>query len=121
MVFVEPPKREGNEIILSITGFISICPRTGNEDKANIEIRYVPGEIQIDRYTLKKYLDLFRDKEIYMEVTPINILDFCVNYCLTHAQESSKSMMEAVPKRITIKTTYYKPKRMNIEINFNRE
>jgi len=53
------------------------------EIKPNIEIRYVLKEIQIDRYILKKYPELFR-RNIHREITPINI---CVNYyCLTHTR-----------------------------------
>ena len=119
-------ERKGIEIILHFQRFKSICPITGREDQGEIVITYEPGRIEIDIDDLKKYLDLFQNKEILMEDVPINILSFCIKNCISRYRKDAaekfnlSGIMDAAPRKITVKAIFHKPKKMDITVNFCR-
>ena len=55
--------------------FTCLCPKTGQPDFADLEIRYVPDKLCIELKSLKLYLWSFRNEGVFHEKVINDILD----------------------------------------------
>lgn len=55
--------------------FTSLCPKTGQPDFAEVEIRFVPGSLCVETKSLKLYLFAFRNIGSFMETIANRICD----------------------------------------------
>ena len=70
------PKLERDYVIECICPeFTCLCPKTGQPDFANIEIRYIPLQICFELKSLKNYLWSFRNQGAFHEKVTNQILD----------------------------------------------
>ena len=58
-----------------------MCPKTGLPDFGKIRITYVPGDTCIELKSLKYYMIGFRNRGIFYEASPTQILDDLVAAC----------------------------------------
>jgi 7-cyano-7-deazaguanine reductase len=63
------------EIEMECPEFTCLCPKTGQPDFAEVEIRYIPDKVCIELKSLKLYLWSFRDESAFHEKVINNILD----------------------------------------------
>ena len=63
------------EIEIECPEFTCLCPKTGQPDFAEVEIRYTPDKICIELKSLKLYLWSFRDEGAFHEKVINDILD----------------------------------------------
>ena len=77
------------EIEMECPEFTCLCPKTGQPDFAEVEIRYIPDKVCIELKSLKLYLWSFRDEGVFHEKVINNILDDLV-------QVSSPRWMEVI-------------------------
>ena len=77
------------QIEMECPEFTCLCPKTGQPDFAELEIRYVPDKICIELKSLKLYLWSFRNEGAFHEKVINNILDDLV-------QVSSPRWMEII-------------------------
>ena len=68
------PDRE-YEIEMECPEFTCLCPKTGQPDFAELEIRYVPDKLCIELKSLKLYLWSFRNEGAFHEKVINDILD----------------------------------------------
>jgi 7-cyano-7-deazaguanine reductase len=68
------PDRE-YEIKMECPEFTCLCPKTGQPDFAELEIRYVPDKLCIELKSLKLYLWSFRNEGTFHEKVINDILD----------------------------------------------
>ena len=59
--FPNPAPQRDYEIHFECPEFTCLCPKTGQPDFANIDIRYIPDERCVELKSLKLYLWSFRD------------------------------------------------------------
>ena len=62
--------------------FTCLCPKTGQPDFAELEIRYVPDKLCIELKSVKLYLWSFRNEGAFHEKVINDILDDLVMACL---------------------------------------
>jgi len=74
------PGRE-YEIEISCPEFTCVCPKTGQPDFAEIDIKYVPDELCIELKSLKLYMYSYRNKGAFHEHVTNKILDDIVVAC----------------------------------------
>ena len=77
------------EIEMECPEFTCLCPKTGQPDFAELEIRYTPNKVCIELKSLKLYLWSFRNKGAFHEKVINDILDDLV-------QISSPRWMEVI-------------------------
>jgi len=63
------------QIEMECPEFTCLCPKTGQPDFAEVEIRYTPDKICIELKSLKLYLWSFRDEGAFHEKVINDILD----------------------------------------------
>ena len=63
------------EIEMECPEFTCLCPKTGQPDFAELEIRYVPNKLCIELKSLKVYLWSFRNEGTFHEKVINDILD----------------------------------------------
>jgi len=63
------------EIKMECPEFTCLCPKTGQPDFAEVEIRYTPDKMCIELKSLKLYLWSFRDEGTFHERVINDILD----------------------------------------------
>ena len=63
------------EIKMECPEFTCLCPKTGQPDFAEVEIRYTPDKMCIELKSLKLYLWSFRDEGAFHEKVINDILD----------------------------------------------
>ena len=63
------------EIEMECPEFTCLCPKTGQPDFAEVEIRYTPDKMCIELKSLKLYLWSFRDEGAFHEKVINDILD----------------------------------------------
>ena len=63
------------EIEMECPEFTCLCPKTGQPDFAELEIRYVPDKMCIELKSLKLYLWSFRNEGVFHEKVINDILD----------------------------------------------
>ena len=63
------------EIEMECPEFTCLCPKTGQPDFAELEIRYVPDKMCIELKSLKRYLWSFRNEGAFHEKVVNDILD----------------------------------------------
>ena len=63
------------EIEIECPEFTCLCPKTGQPDFAEVEIRYTPDKMCIELKSLKLYLWSFRDEGAFHEKVINDILD----------------------------------------------
>ncbi|MFQ6075415.1 MAG: hypothetical protein ACE5Z5_04685 [Candidatus Bathyarchaeia archaeon] len=91
-----------------------------SDEFAYVVVTYTLGEYPIEINELKNYLDYcLKNKEILMENVPLEILDYCIGDY--RAERYWVKGTKARELKMTIKATFYKPKKMNISVNFNRK
>jgi 7-cyano-7-deazaguanine reductase len=71
--------------------FTCLCPKTGQPDFAQLQIRYIPGKVCIELKSLKLYLWSFRNEGAFHEKVINDILDDLV-------QIASPCWMEVIGK-----------------------
>ena len=77
------------EIEMECPEFTCLCPKTGQPDFAELEIRYTPNKVCIELKSLKLYLWSFRNQGAFHEKVINDILDDLV-------QISSPRWMEVI-------------------------
>ena len=77
------------EIEMECPEFTCLCPKTGQPDFAELEIRYIPDKVCIELKSLKLYLWSFRNEGAFHEKVINDILDDLV-------QVSSPRWMEII-------------------------
>ena len=68
------PERD-YEIKMECPEFTCLCPKTGQPDFAELEIRYIPDKVCIELKSLKLYLWSFRNEGAFHEKVINDILD----------------------------------------------
>ncbi len=63
------------EIEMICPEFTCLCPKTGQPDFADLEIRYIPDKVCIELKSLKLYLWSFRNEGAFHEKVINDILD----------------------------------------------
>ena len=63
------------EIEMECPEFTCLCPKTGQPDFAELEIRYIPDKVCIELKSLKLYLWSFRNEGVFHEKVINDILD----------------------------------------------
>ena len=63
------------EIEMEYPEFTCLCPKTGQPDFAELEIRYIPDKVCIELKSLKLYLWSFRNEGVFHEKVINDILD----------------------------------------------
>ena len=63
------------EIEMECPEFTCLCPKTGQPDFAELEIRYIPDKVCIELKSLKLYLWSFRNEGAFHEKVINDILD----------------------------------------------
>jgi len=82
-------KSPGNIIVdIDFPEFTCRCPRTGQPDFANINIKYLPGEWCVELKSLKYYLNSFRDEGHFHEAVTYTI------------EQDLRSILEPVKLRV---------------------
>ena len=62
-------------VTLETSEFVSICPKTGLPDFADITIEYIPSEYLVEEKSLKLYFTAYRDIGIFQEHATNKIMD----------------------------------------------
>jgi len=73
--FPNPNPERDYEISFDCPEFTCLCPKTGQPDFAQIEIRYVPDQLCVELKSLKLYLWSFRDEGHFHEAVTNMIAD----------------------------------------------
>src|ERR1044072_2254773 len=73
--FPNPRPERDFEIAISCPEFTSVCRKTGLPDSGEILITYVPDARCVELKALKYYLIEFRNRGIFYESVPTQILD----------------------------------------------
>jgi 7-cyano-7-deazaguanine reductase len=63
------------EVGMECSEFTCLCPKTGQPDFAEIEIRYIPNKLCVELKSLKLYLWSYRNEGVFHEKVINNILD----------------------------------------------
>ena len=63
------------EVEMECSEFTCLCPKTGQPDFAEIEIRYIPNKLCVELKSLKLYLWSYRNEGVFHEKVINNILD----------------------------------------------
>jgi len=63
------------EVEMECSEFTCLCPKTGQPDFAEIEIRYIPNKLCVELKSLKLYLWSYRNEGAFHEKVINNILD----------------------------------------------
>ena len=63
------------EVEMECPEFTCLCPKTGQPDFADIEIRYIPNKLCVELKSLKLYLWSYRNEGAFHEKVINNILD----------------------------------------------
>lgn len=72
-----PNKAEGRDSIVRLITreFTSLCPKTGQPDFAEIDIKYIPNKLCVESKSLKLYLFSYRNTGSFMETIVNQIAD----------------------------------------------
>ena len=73
--FNNPPPDRDYEVEMECPEFTCLCPKTGQPDFAEIEIRYIPNKLCVELKSLKLYLWSYRNEGAFHENVINNILD----------------------------------------------
>ena len=76
-----PNQYPGYEIVIEISEFTSVCPRTGLPDFGLVRIRYMPRKWCVELKSLKYYVNGFRNLGIFQENAVNRILKDFVSAC----------------------------------------
>ena len=85
--FANPNPARDYEIRFLCPEFTCLCPKTGQPDFAEIEIRYVPHELCVELKSLKLYFWSYRDQGAFHEAVTNKILDDLVSAITPRAIE----------------------------------
>ena len=98
------------EVEMECPEFTCLCPKTGQPDFAEIEIRYIPNKLCVELKSLKLYLWSYRNAGAFHEKVINNILDDLV-------EVSSPRWMEVIGAfnvrggiHTTVSASYQAPK-----------
>ena len=98
------------EVEMECPEFTCLCPKTGQPDFAEIEIRYIPNKLCVELKSLKLYLWSYRNEGAFHEKVINNILDDLV-------EVSSPRWMEVIGAfnvrggiHTTVSASYQAPK-----------
>jgi 7-cyano-7-deazaguanine reductase len=79
--FPNPRPERDYQIEIRAPEFTSVCPKTGQPDFGEIQIRYIPDGSCIELKSLKFYLQEYRNRGIFYEAATNQILDDLVAAC----------------------------------------
>ena len=127
MVKLFKEESAGGWIHLKFRDLISICEFRPDEDLTDFEVSYKPSQIKIDAKQLETYLASAKMK-IAMEMIPLEILKYCIRYCLLKGRSMGIRLRDAAPEEVEINSasgsaTPGKGKEwgMKISLKFKRE
>ena len=103
MVKLVDEKPVGKRIHLKFEDLISICPFRGDEDRTDFELSYTLGQVRIDAKRLEARL-ASEKRNIPMEMIPVEILNYCIQYCL-HKGQGTGMLKDAAPEEVEIIST----------------
>ena len=103
------PDRE-YEIEMECPEFTCLCPKTGQPDFAELEIRYVPDKLCIELKSLKLYLWSFRNEGAFHEKVINDILDDLVQISTPRWMEVIGAFNVRGGIHTTVSATYEAPK-----------
>ena len=104
------PDRE-YEIEMECPEFTCLCPKTGQPDFAELEIRYVPDKLCIELKSLKLYLWSFRNEGAFHEKVINDILDDLVQISTPRRMEVIGAFNVRGGIHTTVSTHYEAPKK----------
>ena len=104
------PDRE-YEIEMECPEFTCLCPKTGQPDFAELEIRYVPDKLCIELKSLKLYLWSFRNEGAFHEKVINDILDDLVQISTPRWMEVIGAFNVRGGIHTTVSATYEAPKK----------
>ena len=104
------PDRE-YEIEMVWREFTCLCPKTGQPDFAELEIRYVPDKLCIELKSLKLYLWSFRNEGAFHEKVINDILDDLVKISTPRWMEVIGVFNVRGGIHTTVSATYEAPKK----------
>ena len=90
--------------------FTCLCPKTGQPDFAELEIRYVPDKLCIELKSLKLYLWSFRNEGAFHEKVINDILDDLVQISAPRWMEVIGAFNVRGGIHTTVSATYEAPK-----------
>ena len=90
--------------------FTCLCPKTGQPDFAELEIRYVPDKLCIELKSLKLYLWSFRNEGAFHEKVINDILDDLVQISTPRWMEVIGAFNVRGGIHTTVTATYEAPK-----------
>ena len=104
------PDRE-YEIEMECPEFTCLCPKTGQPDFAELEIRYVPDKLCIELKSLKLYLWSFRNEGAFHEKVINDILDDLVQISTPRWMKVIGAFNVRGGIHTTVSATYEAPKK----------
>ena len=104
------PDRE-YEIEMECPEFTCLCPKTGQPDFADLEIRYVPDKLCIELKSLKLYLWSFRNEGAFHEKVINDILDNLVKVSTPRWMEVIGTFNVRGGIHTTVSANYEAPKK----------
>jgi len=99
------------EIEMTCPEFTCLCPKTGQPDFAELEIRYVPGKLCIELKSLKLYLWSFRNEGAFHEKVINDILDDLVKISTPRWMEVIGTFNVRGGIHTTVRANYEAPKK----------
>ena len=104
------PDRD-NEIEMECPEFTCLCPKTGQPDFAELEIRYAPDKLCIELKSLKLYLWSFRNEGAFHEKVINDILDDLVQISTPRWMEVIGAINVRGGIHTTVSANYEAPKK----------
>ena len=104
------PDRE-YEIEMECPEFTCLCPKTGQHDFAELEIRYIPDKLCIELKSLKLSLWSFRNEGAFHEKVINDILDDLVQISTPRWMEVIGAFNVRGGIHTTVSATYEAPKK----------
>ena len=105
------------EIEMACPEFTCLCPKTGQPDFAELEIRYVPDKLCIELKSLKLYLWSFRNEGAFHEKVINDILDDLVQISTPRWMEVIGTFNVRGGIHTTVSATYEAKKKKSIAKN----
>ena len=98
------------EVEMECPEFTCLCPKTGQPDFAEIEIRYIPNKLCVELKSLKLYLWSYRNEGAFHEKVINNILDDLVEVSSPRSMEVIGAFNVRGGIHTTVSASYQAPK-----------
>ena len=98
------------EIEMECPEFTCLCPKTGQPDFAEIEIRYIPNKLCVELKSLKLYLWSYRNEGAFHEKVINDILDDLVEVSSPRRMEVIGAFNVRGGIHTTVSASYQAPK-----------